>query len=94
MPALAYTLDMNHRTDGNYGVNESILSSAIAALVFPILGVQPLTSKSHPCCAYAASDVSYLVVGITGLINLFNYTTFDIIAGHANYLQFQAWVLM
>lgn len=35
------------------------------------------------------------IVGITGLINLFNYTTFDIIKNTGiDYLQFQAWVLM
>lgn len=43
MPALAYTLDMNFRTGGSYGVNETLLSSALAALVFGILSVQPLT---------------------------------------------------
>lgn len=35
------------------------------------------------------------IVGITGLINLFNYTVFDILKGTGvDYLQFQAWVLM
>ena len=43
IPALAYTIDMNLRTEGTYGVTETLLSSAIAALVFPILGAQPLT---------------------------------------------------
>lgn len=43
MPALAYILDMNHRTHGAYGVNEVILASALAAIVFPIFSVQPLT---------------------------------------------------
>lgn len=40
----------------DYGINETILSSAIAAIASPIFAVQPLT-----------------VVGVTGLINLFNY---------------------
>jgi len=32
---------------------------------------------------------------VTGLINLFNYTTFDILRDYdVNYIQFQAWVLM
>lgn len=43
MPAIAYTLDMNFRTGGSYGINETLLSSAVAALVFGILSVQPLT---------------------------------------------------
>ncbi|ORY90129.1 HCO3 transporter family-domain-containing protein [Leucosporidium creatinivorum] len=77
-PALAYIVDMNVRTGGNYGVNECILASAIAALTFSILSVQPLT-----------------IVGVTGLINLFNYTAYDILKGtDVNYLQFQAWSLI
>jgi hypothetical protein len=43
MPCLAYIIDMYVRTGGNYGVNEGILSSAIAALSFSIFSVQPLT---------------------------------------------------
>jgi len=31
------------RTEGAYGVNEGILSSAIAALTFALFSVQPLT---------------------------------------------------
>lgn len=42
-PALAYTLDLNLRTNGQYGVNETILVTAIAALAFSIFSVQPLT---------------------------------------------------
>ena len=70
---------MNHRTNGNYGINEVLLASALAAIVFPIFSVQPLT-----------------IVGVTGLINLFNYTDYDIVTKHygINYLQFQAWALM
>jgi hypothetical protein len=78
MPCLAYIIDMYVRTDGNYGVNEGILSSAIAALSFSLLSVQPLT-----------------IVGVTGLINLFNYTSFDILKGYeVDYLQFMGWVLL
>lgn len=57
MPAIAYVLDMYHRTNGAYGVNEVILASALAAIVFSVFSVQPLT-----------------FVGVTGLINLVNYT--------------------
>jgi hypothetical protein len=78
MPCLAYIIDMYVRTDGTYGVNEGILSSAIAALAFALFSVQPLT-----------------IVGVTGLINLFNYTTYDILDSYdVDYLQFQAWALM
>lgn len=62
LPAIAYTLDMNRRTDGFFGINEALFSSALAAIVFSLVGAQPLT-----------------IVGITGLISLFNFTIFDII---------------
>ncbi|GAA95488.1 uncharacterized protein L969DRAFT_15407 [Mixia osmundae IAM 14324] len=79
MPAIAYLLDMNHRTNGQYGLNEGILASALAAIVFPLFSCQPLT-----------------IVGVTGLINLFNYTNYDIVVVRhgVNYLQFQAWVFI
>ncbi len=63
LPALAFILDMEDRTNGFYGVNEALLSSAMAAIIFSTLSAQPLT-----------------IVGITGLISLFNYTIFDIVA--------------
>lgn len=43
MPMLAYIIDMYVRTDGTYGVNEGLLASALPALVFAVLSVQPLT---------------------------------------------------
>ncbi|CAH01142.1 Bor1p [Kluyveromyces lactis] len=42
LPALAFAQDMFDRTDNSYGVNEVLLSSAIAGLVFGIIGGQPL----------------------------------------------------
>jgi len=77
MPALAYTVDMNLRTGGNYGVNETLLASALAALVFPVLGVQPLTIVG--------------VTGLINLFNYTNYTIVTV-KHNVNYLQFQAWV--
>ena len=82
MPAIAYLLDMYHRTEGAYGINEVILTSAIAAIVFPLFSVQPLT-----------------FVGITGLINLVNYTQYDIVVksyglSQFDYLRVQAWSLI
>jgi len=43
LPAIAYILDMYRRTGEFYGVNEALLSSAIAATVFSLLGAQPIT---------------------------------------------------
>lgn len=76
LPAIAYTLDMYRRTGGFFGVNESLFSSALAAMVFSILGAQPLT-----------------IVGVTGLISLFNFTIYDIIRIYdvSIYPQFMAW---
>lgn len=56
---------MNHNTGGFFGINEALLSSALAAIVFSVFSVQPLT-----------------VVGVTGLISLFNYTIYRQIQQH------------
>ncbi|RAL07352.1 anion exchange family protein [Aspergillus homomorphus CBS 101889] len=76
LPAIAYTLDMYRRTGEFYGINEALFSSALAAMIFSILGAQPLT-----------------IVGITGLISLFNYTIYDIIVIYepAIYANFMCW---
>ncbi|KAF5857836.1 hypothetical protein ETB97_005210 [Aspergillus alliaceus] len=76
LPAIAYTLDMYRRTGAFYGINEALFSSALAAMVFSILGAQPLT-----------------IVGITGLISLFNYTIYDIVLIYepAIYPNFMCW---
>ncbi|BGP12253.1 hypothetical protein JCM10213_000054 [Rhodosporidiobolus nylandii] len=46
--------------------------------------------------AFAIFSVQPLtIVGVTGLINLFNYTTFDILRDYnVDYLQFMAWTLI
>ena len=77
LPAMAFQLDMERNTHGYFGINEGLFSSALAAVVFSIFSVQPLT-----------------VVGITGLISLFNYTIYDIAAAQGIvdlYPQFIAW---
>lgn len=67
---------MYRRTGEFYGINEALFSSALAAMVFSILGAQPLT-----------------IVGITGLIGLFNYTIYDIVVIYdaSVYPQVMAW---
>ncbi|KAH1402579.1 hypothetical protein KXX22_002600 [Aspergillus fumigatus] len=76
LPAIAYTLDMYRRTGEFYGINEALFSSALAAMIFSVLGAQPLT-----------------IVGITGLISLFNYTIYDIVTIYepAIYPNFMCW---
>lgn len=76
LPAIAFTLDMYRRTGEFYGINEALFSSALAAMVFSVLGAQPIT-----------------IVGITGLIALFNFTTYDIIKIYdvSLYPRFMCW---
>ena len=78
LPALAFTLDMSRNTDGYFGINEALFSSALAAMVFSLAAAQPIT-----------------IVGITGLISLFNYTVYNItLKQHIGdlYPEFIAWV--
>ncbi|KAI9846075.1 MAG: hypothetical protein M1837_004331 [Sclerophora amabilis] len=76
LPALAFSLDMFTKTESSYGVNEVLLSSVLASVVFSIFAAQPLT-----------------IVGVTGPITVFNYTTFDIIRGRGtNYFAFMCWI--
>ncbi|KAB8343064.1 hypothetical protein FH972_022658 [Carpinus fangiana] len=42
LPALAFSLDMFDRTQMSYGVNEVLLASVLGAVVFALLGAQPL----------------------------------------------------
>ena len=82
MPALAYVLDMYERTDHSYGVNEVILASALAAIVFSVFSVQPLTFVG--------------VTGLTDLMNYTIYNIFHDHYGfdQIKYLRLQAWVLI
>lgn len=82
MPALAYVLDMTERTDHSYGVNEVILASALAAIVFAVFSVQPLTFVG--------------VTGLTDLMNYTIYDIFHKHYGfdQMHYLRLQAWVLI
>ena len=82
MPALAYVLDMYERTEHSYGVNEVILASALAAIVFSLFGVQPLAFVG--------------VTGLTDLMNYTIYDIFHDHYGfdQIKYLRLQAWVLI
>ncbi|KAF2668174.1 anion exchange family protein [Microthyrium microscopicum] len=42
MPALAFSLDMFAKTNSSFGVNEVLLSSVMAAVVFSLFAIQPL----------------------------------------------------
>ncbi|CAP73087.1 uncharacterized protein PODANS_2_5000, partial [Podospora anserina S mat+] len=42
LPALAFSLDMLHKTNGEYGVNETLLASVLGAVVFSVGACQPI----------------------------------------------------
>jgi boron transporter len=42
LPAIAFALDMFQQTDNNFGVNEVLLSSVLAAVSFSLFAGQPL----------------------------------------------------
>jgi NADH:ubiquinone oxidoreductase subunit 6 (subunit J) len=42
LPAIAFALDMIRETNNNFGVNEVLLSSVLAAVMFSLLAGQPL----------------------------------------------------
>ena len=94
LPALAFLLDFSRRTDGFYGVNEALFSSALAALVFSTLSCQPLTivgitgligRTSLATCTHPETTLTRL--------GLFNYTIFDIVVMYdpALYGRVMAW---
>ena len=43
LPALAFSLDMFSKTAQSFGVNEVLLSSVLASVVFSVFAAQPLT---------------------------------------------------
>lgn len=77
LPALAFILDMHRRTDEQFGVNEALFSSALAAMVFSILGAQPLTIVG--------------ITGLTSLFNYTIYDIIKI-HDAALYQPFLVWV--
>jgi hypothetical protein len=42
LPAIAFALDMFRETNNNFGVNEVLLSSVLAAVMFAMFAGQPL----------------------------------------------------
>ncbi|KNZ45739.1 hypothetical protein VP01_784g7 [Puccinia sorghi] len=97
MPAIAYLIDMYDRTDGTYGINEGadwfeLIAKHLSSFISP---TAVLASALAALVFSLFSAQPLTIVGVTGLINLFNYTDFDIVRGHGiNYLQFQAWMLI
>ena len=76
---IAYLLDLNHRTNGAYGVNEVLLATALPAVVFPIFSVQPLTIVGF--------------TGLVSLVSYTHYDIVERYEG-VDYLQFQCWMFM
>ncbi|GAV48528.1 hypothetical protein ZYGR_0K00330 [Zygosaccharomyces rouxii] len=76
LPALAFALDMFDRTDRAYGVNEVLLSSAMAGIVFGVLGGQPL------CIVGVTGPISILNYTIYDIVKDWS----------SNYFGFMFWV--
>lgn len=76
LPALAFAQDMFDRTDHAYGVNEVLLSSAMAGIVFGIFAGQPL------CIVGVTGPISILSYTIYGIVKKWS----------TNYFGFMFWV--
>ncbi|CAR29004.1 ZYRO0F16918p [Zygosaccharomyces rouxii] len=76
LPALAFAQDMFDRTDHAYGVNEVLLSSAMAGIVFGVLGGQPL------CIVGVTGPISILNYTIYDIVKDWS----------SNYFGFMFWV--
>ncbi|CAF1264292.1 unnamed protein product [Adineta ricciae] len=95
IPALAYALDLYLRSDQYYGVNEALLASALGGLFDIDYSCIISTTSSILGIVFGLLAVQPIsIVGFTGLISLFNYTTYDIISRntHVPYLPFMCWV--
>ncbi|CAI4049368.1 Bor1p SKDI_14G0580 [Saccharomyces kudriavzevii IFO 1802] len=78
LPAIAFAQDMFDRTDNSYGVNEVLLSSAMAGIVFGILAGQPL------CVVGVTGPISIFNYTVYEIIKPLN----------TNYFGFMFWICM
>ncbi|KAH7117681.1 HCO3 transporter family-domain-containing protein [Dendryphion nanum] len=76
LPALAFSLDMFEKTDQTFGVNEVLLASVLAAVVFSIAAAQPLVIVG--------------VTGPITVFNYTVYDI--MVPRGTNYLAFMAWI--
>ncbi|GAT27580.1 HCO3- transporter family protein [Aspergillus luchuensis] len=84
LPAIAYTLDMYRRTGEFYGINEALFSSALAAMVFSVLGAQPLTIvviyepsiyANFMCWTAIWAAIFHWIVAVCNLCDYMRYVT-------------------
>jgi len=76
LPALAFSLDMFHKTNKQFGVNEVLLSSVLGAVVFFILACQPLVIVGVTGPITVFNYTVYDIMAPTG----------------TNYLAFMCWI--
>ncbi|PSS00762.1 HCO3 transporter family-domain-containing protein [Coniella lustricola] len=76
LPALAFSLDMFTRTHSNYGVNEVLLSSVLASVVFSLAACQPLVIVGVTGPITVFNYTVYDIMAPTGV----------------NYLGFMTWI--
>lgn len=76
LPALAFSLDMFTKTHNSYGVNEVLLSSVMACVIFSLFAAQPLVivGVTGPITVF-----SYTVYDI-------------VVPNGTNYFAFMAWI--
>ncbi|KAK5663110.1 hypothetical protein OQA88_6526 [Cercophora sp. LCS_1] len=75
-PALAFSLDMFHKTNMQFGVNEVLLSSVLGAVVFSVLACQPLVIVGVTGPISVFNYTVYDIMSPTGV----------------NYLAFMCWI--
>lgn len=61
LPALAFSLDMFEKTNQSYGVNEVLLASVLAAVVFSVFAAQPLVIVGVTGMSFSTS-ISFLLL--------------------------------
>ena len=83
LPALAFAFELQEKTSGQYGVNEILISSFMAAAGFSLFGAQPLTIVG--------------VTGPITVLNTSMYQIIQEADGpypKPNYLEFVGWVYL
>lgn len=92
LPALAFSLDMFAKTNQSFGVNEVLLSSVLASVVFSVFAAQPLVIVGVTGKRMRPNSTSRMLT-FTGPITVFNYTVYDIITPRGtNYFAFMCWI--
>jgi hypothetical protein len=81
------------KTDQSFGVNEVLLSSVLASVVFSLAACQPLVIVGVTGKNLVVFELDHPSLINVGPITVFNYTVYDIIHPRGtNYFAFMAWI--